>query len=129
MTLLYTGLSAVFQFSVVHSLLELPSGLNDFLDTKKKAFPRFFFLSNDEVLEILSEAKDPRNVQPFIKKCFEAVKELKFEDTGEITSMISIEGESIPLSKSVDPAATGSWTALILLFLVCACVVFGFRLF
>lgn len=82
-------------------------GLNDFLDTKKKAFPRFFFLSNDEVLEILSEAKDPRNVQPFIKKCFEAIKELQFEDNGEITGMVSVEGEKIPLSENINPAATG----------------------
>ncbi|GMH33280.1 hypothetical protein BSKO_01114 [Bryopsis sp. KO-2023] len=83
-------------------------GLNDFLDTKKKAFPRFFFLSNDEVLEILSEAKDPQNVQPFVKKCFEAIKELKFEENGEISGMMSVEGEKIPLAENINPAATGA---------------------
>ncbi|MEW5311652.1 MAG: hypothetical protein WDW38_003348 [Sanguina aurantia] len=83
-------------------------GLNDFLDTKKMAFPRFFFLSNDELLEILSEAKDPVNVQPFVKKCFEAVKELVFEADGEISGLISVEGEKLPFVDNVNPAATGA---------------------
>lgn len=74
----------------------ISADLEDFLSMKRMAFPRFYFLSNDELLEILARAKNVHAVQPHIQKCFDGIKRLEFCSDGgsvTITAMLSAEGE------------------------------------
>ena len=86
------------------NLDQIQKDLEEYLETKRMAFPRFYFLSNDELLEILSQAKEPRAVQPHLRKCFDNLVLLEFgkeEGSVDLLAMFSGEKERVGLGKNL----------------------------
>eukprot|EP00775_Hariotina_reticulata_P007079 gene7079-7292_t len=91
------------------TLEEVQKGLEDYLEAKRVAFPRFYFLSNEELLDILRQAKIPQAVQPHLPKCFDGIQQLEFaaestESHGpqkDILAMLSADGERVPFGRTL----------------------------
>ncbi|XP_046821789.1 dynein axonemal heavy chain 2 [Vespa crabro] len=81
------------------NLETLQRALEQYLETKRYVFPRFYFISNDDLLEILANSRKPELIQPHIKKLFENIKFLTlFKSlTGKLlaTAMNSSDGEYV----------------------------------
>ncbi|CCW67051.1 unnamed protein product [Phytomonas sp. Hart1] len=88
-----------------NSLLELVGrGLNQYLENKRASFARFYFLSDDELLMILSEARDPQKLQPQFRKLFENIAKLDMRGgENEMFGMHSHMDEYIPFHQPVLP--------------------------
>jgi len=84
--------------------------LSAYLEQKRNSFPRFYFVSDGVLLEILSQASDPQAIQPHMESIFDGVASVVFEKTKateklpaclRIQTMISQEGEEVRMVNPV----------------------------
>ncbi|KAK8860630.1 hypothetical protein M9Y10_012295 [Tritrichomonas musculus] len=73
----------------------ITKGLNAYLEAKRLGFPRFFFLSNDELISILSHTKDFDKIQESMQKLFEYVNSITVDSNMTISAMNDSEGETV----------------------------------
>ena len=84
-------------------MLELcEKSLFDFMEAKRKAFPRFYFVSTKDLLDILSNGNRPDRVMEHIPKIFQAIQRLDLKDEGGIKvgiGMYSPQEEYVEFAK------------------------------
>jgi len=83
------------------NLENVEKGLNHYMEKKRSIFPRFFFISNHQFLEILSQTKDLKRVNDNVKKIFEPVENIEMKDDKYIVKIKSRLGEVLNLIQDV----------------------------
>lgn len=83
--------------------------LSAYLEAKRAEFPRFYFVSDPTLLEILSLGSDPPSVVPhFQSGLFDSLANVAFDkaDKGRMTDMFSPQGEKVEFEKPVEAKGT-----------------------
>lgn len=64
---------------IINSMEAIQRALEQYLESKRRIFPRFYFISDDELLETLGNSKKPDLVQPHFKKLFDNINKITME--------------------------------------------------
>ncbi|KAJ3351758.1 hypothetical protein GGF32_004086 [Allomyces javanicus] len=77
-------------------LTKIQKALGEYLERERSAFPRFYFVGDEDLLEIIGNAKDVERIQKHLKKMFAGINSVTTDGPdGEITGIRSREGEVI----------------------------------
>ena len=75
--------------------------LEEYMEKKRRSFPRFYFLSDEELIDILANSRDLGVIQGHLKACFDNVVKLTIVDDDVIEQVHSAEKEGLKLMKTI----------------------------
>ena len=85
------------------TLTNIQKALGEYLEKQRAAFPRFYFVGDEDLLEMIGNAKNPHKVIRHLSKMFAGIEGLDVVADGKrIQGMVSKEGEVVPFLRAVD---------------------------
>jgi dynein heavy chain 1, cytosolic len=83
-------------------LSKIQKALGEYLERERAAFPRFYFVGDEDLLELIGNSRDVVRVQKHFRKMFAGLHSLKLsEDMATIVGINSKEGETVSLRKPI----------------------------
>jgi dynein heavy chain 1 len=81
---------------------KIQKALGEYLERERSSFPRFYFVGDEDLLEIIGNSKNITRLQKHFKKMFAGVSAVILtEDQSAITGIASREGEEVQLINPV----------------------------
>ena len=85
--------------SMMQRLDQCQKSLNEYLDQKKKIFPRFYFVSNVALLDMLANGTNPPKIMKYLGDCYDSLDELVFVKNEDGTKNIKLANEMVAKDK------------------------------
>lgn len=83
-------------------LNKIQKALGEYLERERSSFPRFYFVGDEDLLEIIGNSKDIIRIMKHLKKMFAGISTIKLdEDLTQIQGMASREGEEVKFSEPI----------------------------
>lgn len=77
-------------------LTKIQKALGEYLERERSSFPRFYFVGDEDLLEIIGNSKNTRRIMKHLKKMFAGISTLQMdEDETQLLGFSSREGEEV----------------------------------
>ncbi|WVQ73635.1 hypothetical protein IAR50_003215 [Cryptococcus sp. DSM 104548] len=77
-------------------LTKIQKALGEYLEKERASFPRFYFVGDEDLLEIIGNSKDTRRILKHLKKMFAGISTLQMDDEDtQLLGFSSREGEEV----------------------------------
>ena len=76
---------------------KIRKSLGEYLERQRASFPRFYFVGDEDLLEIIGNSKNVPRLQKHFKKMFAGVSSIRLNDDNDVVlGLNSKEGEDVP---------------------------------